>query len=263
MKSLASIATEFFHAFTHKQWLADGEDYIGEISIADAYKVQDLVTQKRLALGETVAGFKVGCTSKAIRSQLGFNEPINARLFGPHIFTGAAVVDWRDFVNCAIEPEMVLTIGKNLKGHNLSDEALIDAIAHVSPGIEIHHFKFWHTPPTVQELICSGGIHAGLIVGSDRVRPADLPFNSELFSVYKDGIQIASAPASEIMGGPLHSLRWLVNYLTEKGNALKKDSLVIPGSPVELVTIDQDTELKVEIERVGSITTMFKSKQPE
>ena len=61
------------------------------------------------------------------------------------------------------------------------------------------------------------------------------------------------------MGGPLHSLRWLVNFLTEKGDLLEKDSLVIPGSPVELVRIDQDSELKVVIEGVGTVTTRFES----
>ena len=155
---------------------------------------------------------------------------------------------------------MIFTIGKDLKGKNLPDDVLIEAIAYVSPGIEIHQFKFWQPPPTIQELICSGGIHAGLIVGSDRVRPADLPFSGEMFSVYKNGEMITSAPASEIMGGPLHSLRWLVDYLTAKGDSLKKDSLVIPGSPVELVRIDQDTKLKVAIEGVGNVAIMFQSK---
>ena len=42
---------------------------------------------------------------------------------------------------------------------------------------------------------------------------------------------------------------------TKRKGSLKKDSLVIPGSPVELVNIDQDTELKVVIDNVGCLTT--------
>ena len=60
------------------------------------------------------------------------------------------------------------------------------------------------------------------------------------------------------MGGPIHSLRWLVDSLTRRGLCLKKGSLVIPGSPVELVCIDQDTELSVEIEDVGIVVSYFK-----
>ena len=259
MRSVETIADCFFHAFYNKDWPGDSAPDFSSLSIAESYEVQDLVARKRIELGESIAGFKVGCTSAAIRAQLGFNEPINARIFRPYIFDGPATLDWRDYLNCAIEPEMVLKISKNLKGKNLSDDELIAAITYVSPGIEIHNFKFWHTSPTIQELICSGGIHAGLIIGNEKVKPVDLQFQNELFYVYKDGNLITSASASKIMGGPLNSLRWLVKKLTQKGFFLRKDSLVIPGSPVELMTIDQDTELTVVVENVGSLTSFFKS----
>jgi hypothetical protein len=43
----------------------------------------------------------------------------------------------------------------------------------------------------------------------------------------------------------------------------KKNDLVIPGSPVELVTVDQDTELKVTIGNVGSVVAFFKKHKKE
>jgi 2-keto-4-pentenoate hydratase len=254
LKSLESTATAFYHAFYKKEWLGDASS-INNLSIEEAYVVQDLVTMKRIENGEYVVGYKVGCTSSAIQNQFGIDEPINGRLFQPHIMNGNTKVDYSNYVNCAIEPEMVFKIGKDLEGVELSDKELINSIAYVSPGIELHNFKFWIEPPTIQELICSGGIHAGLIVGEQKVDPGKLLFNDELFSVYKDGNLITAAPSSEIMGGPIHSLRWLVNFLTKKGKVLKKDSLVIPGSPVELVNIENDTELKIVIDQVGSLTT--------
>lgn len=257
MKSLNLLANSFFNAFYNKKWCDGSGIVISELSIAEAYQVQDLVAKKRRAVGEEVVGFKVGCTSTAIRSQFGLQEPINGRLFRPHIFDENVRLNWRDYLNCAVEPEMVLKIDRELSGKNLSDEELIDAIEYVSPGIELHNFKFWHSPPTLQELICSGGIHAGLVIGSSKVSPKELSFKNENFFVYKDGALITSAPALEIMGGPLHSLRWLIEYITEKGETLKKGSIVIPGSPVELVNIYDDTQLRVEIENVGSLTADF------
>jgi 2-keto-4-pentenoate hydratase len=155
---------------------------------------------------------------------------------------------------------MVLTIGVDLCGIGLPHDQLIDAIECVSAGIELHNFRFWFTPPTSQELICSGGIHAGLIVGNTKVSPKQLSFEHELFSVRKNGEFTTEAPASEIMGGPIHSLRWLVDSLTKRGSCLKKGSLVIPGSPVGLTCIDQDTALSVEIDGVGVVVAHFKEK---
>ena len=258
-KDLDSIATDFYHAFYSKDWLGD-EAAVTNLTMDEAYDVQDLVKEKRIKSGERVAGYKVGCTSEAIRSQFGLDEPIHANLFHPHILTEKATIDWSEYINCAIEPEMVLKIGKDLTGTNLPDEELINSIDYVSPGIELHEYTFWIKPPTIQELICSGGIHKGLIVGDQKVAPDDLVFKDEIFSVYQDKSLVTSAPATEIMGGPLHSLRWLVNYLTNRGVDLKKGSLVIPGSPVELLTIDQDTTVEVLIGNVGEVTTFFEKK---
>ena len=98
-------------------------------------------------------------------------------------------------MNCAIEPEMVLKIGKNFEGKNLSDEELINSIDYVSPGIEIHAYNFWVNPPTIQELICSGGIHTGLIIGDQKIPPVDLQFKDEVFTIYKNNALITSAPS--------------------------------------------------------------------
>ncbi len=212
----------------------------------------------RAQKGEEAIGYKVGCTSAAIRSQFGLSEPISGRLFRPYIYNMETEINWAEFVNCAIEPEMVFTMKAELCGTGFSDAQLINAIESVSAGIELHHFRFWFSPSTSQELICSGGIHAGLIVGNNSVSLEQLSFKHELFSVRKNGNLVVEAQAVEIMGGPLHSLRWLVETLTQRGSRLKKGDLVIPGSPVELIEIDQDTEVRVEIQGVGEVVSSFK-----
>jgi len=259
MNPLSHIADLFYHAFYENEWRDENGSDLSELSILDAYEVQRLVAERRIQRGEKVVGYKVGCTSTAIQTQFGLNEPICGRLFAPHVQEEGVRLDWSSYANCAIEPEMVLRIGRDLDGGDLSDEELLDSIEYVSPGIEIHHFKFWQGKPSLQELVCSGGIHAGLVVGKRKVSPRSLQFSDEVFSVFKDSEWIASSPASEIMGGPLLSLRWLVNFLASRGDCLKKGSWVIPGSPTELIGINQDTELKVAIEGVGEVVTLFQT----
>lgn len=257
MNPLTPIAEQFYHAFYENKWRGENSFDIKGLSIADAYEIQDLVAGQRIQSGERVVGYKVGCTSAAIQAQFGLNEPICGRLFAPHVQEEGVLLDWSAYANCAIEPEMVFKIGRDICGRDLSDKELLNSIEYVSPGIEIHNFKFWQGAPSLQELICSGGIHAGLIVGQSKVSPHSLRFSDEMFSVFADNELITSEPASEIMGGPLNSLRWLVNFLTAKGDSLKRDSWVIPGSPTELVDIKQDTELMIDIERVGKVVTHF------
>ena len=255
---LQDIADEFCHAFYELEWKGGSDLDPAKLSIQEAYEVQRLVAEQREALGEKVVGYKVGCTSSAIQAQFGLSEPICGRLFHPHVQMEGPTLDWSSFANFAIEPEMVLKMGKDISGSKLLDQELIDSIEFVSPGIELHHFTFWQEKPTLQELICSGGIHAGLIIGKTQVAPGSLNFSNEVFSVFKNNQLHTAASASEIMGGPLHSLRWLVHSLSNRGECLHKGSWVIPGSPTELVEIHQDTELKVAIENVGQVVTQFR-----
>ena len=257
----ATLSEAFFDAHYAKVWRLE-KSSPQCLAISEAYQVQNQVCEKRIARGESVVGYKVGCTSRAIRSQLGLAEPISARLFAPHVTGGRIAIDWTAYCHCAIEPEMVLRIGQDLFGTDLSDEELIQSISYVSPGIELHDYKFWHQPPTAQELICSGGIHAGLIVGDAKVSPQALTFGREKFFVYQNNDLVASSRADEIMGGPLESLRWLVNFMSSNDEVLKKGMLVIPGSPTELISITGDSRVRVEIDNLGTVEANFRSQSP-
>lgn len=101
MNSLNSIATAFCHSFYNKE-LIGGNTAISKLTAAEAYEVQDLVTKKRIEKGEHVVGYKVGCTSNAIQAKFGIHEPINGRLFQPHILDSKTTIDYSNYVNCAI-----------------------------------------------------------------------------------------------------------------------------------------------------------------
>lgn len=256
-----SLANALLHAFQHRTWPEDVEPSFSSLSLTEAYEIQDLVVAKRVAEGETVAGYKVGCTSTAIREQFGLSEPISGRLFHPHVHENGTELDWSRFANCALEPEMVLHIGSDLSGENLSDDELRTGIESVSAGLEVHNYTFWEGTPTLQELIASGGIHACLVVGTEFVSPSDLSFTDEQFSLAIDGKVAAAERAHAILGGPLHSLRWLVGFLTARGEVLRKDSLVIPGSPTPLIPLDRPstaTKVTVNVSKVGDATSTFR-----
>lgn len=205
-------------------------------------------------------GYKVGCTSDSIRRQFGLTEPINGRLMSPHIETdGAKFLSRSNYVNCAIEPEMVICIGRDLTGERLADRNIVDSLVYISAGIEVHHFKFWLGDPTVQVLIMFNGLFACLVMGSEKVKPDVLDFRTEIFEIFKNGSLVTQGTSSQIMGGPLNSLKWLVSHLAKRCETLRTGQFVIPGSPIELVPITEDTDLSIRISKVGVASAQFVS----
>ena len=228
------------------------------IGIQDAYQVQDAAISIRKLNGEHIAGYKVGCTSQSIRKQLNLTDPYHAKILGEHIhITDEKLLNIADYVNCAIEPELVICLGADIDEENLDDEQLKQAIAYLSPGIEIHNFKFWFGKPTIQELIMSNGLFACLLVGEEKARCETFDFHNARFSVASGNDLITTGNASTIMGGPLKSLRWLVKALATRGETLKAGQFIIPGSPVELIRIERKMKFKIEISGVGSVSAEF------
>jgi 2-keto-4-pentenoate hydratase len=52
--------------------------YAGRLDLDEAYAIQLALIDRRIAAGETLAGWKVGLTAKAIQEQFGFAEPVFA-----------------------------------------------------------------------------------------------------------------------------------------------------------------------------------------
>ena len=253
MDKLDQFASTFHDIFESRRLDHRPDVAIDSLSLEEAYRIQDLVIQARIDNGETVAGYKVGCTSAAIRKQFALTDPICGRLMDPYVFQGDTTLRWSSYHLPAVEPEFVLRIGKDLRDEIGEAGSLDHAIDYVSPGIEVHNYRFWFGEPTMQELVASNGIHACLVVGEEKVKPRDLDWAMEGVGLFKNGHLAASGIGAEIMGSPMASLRWLINHLVRRGQGLQAGQWVIPGSPVELVSVEQSDRVTARFTHVGDV----------
>ena len=260
MNSLDNVAEAFLQIHLSRTLDPSLHFDMASLSLDDAYEIQRRFIAARIAEGESVVGYKVGCTSKAIREQFGLTEPICGRLMIPHVHHGDTLLNWDDYVQCAVEPEFVLRIGRDVVAEVEDEAELLDVIEWVAPGIEVHNYKFWFGKPTSQELIASNGIHAGLVVGDRRISPTDIDLDLEGVGIFRNGQLQASGIGVEIMGGPLKSLRWLANHLVRRGEHLEAGQLVIPGSAVELIPVKPSDRITAGFTRVGSVEAEFSAR---
>jgi len=231
---------------------------VQSLSIEDAYAAQDKYLAARIAAGERPVGYKVGCTSPAIRAQFGLAEPICGRLMAPRIYSDGVTLDINDYFDLALEPELVFHIGEDLDGTNLETAHLRGAISAISPGIEVHNYRFWYGRPTSQELIFSNGIHAALVVGAKFELPPKLDLAQEWTSLIVNGVEAASGIGAEVMGGPLESLRWLLTHLRQHQNGLRAGDLVIPGSATKLVRVGAGDHAVSQFTHFGACRANFR-----
>jgi len=256
-RDIESFATEMAGIFSRHRLNRLGTADIRRLSLDQAYAIQEKFLATRLAQGERAVGYKVGCTSPAIRTQFGLSEPICGRLMFPQVYDDGASLAFDDYVDCALEPELVLHIGSDLDGSNLENARLREAIAAVSAGIEVHNFRFWYGKPSSQELIASNGIHAALVVGRKYELLPEIDLTEERTTLLVNGVEQATGVGAEIMGGPLESLRWLLTHLSRRNRRLHAGELVIPGSAAKLVNVSKGDVAEARITHFGSCRASF------
>ena len=256
-EEIQSFAREMTSIFRFHRLERFGTVDIRALSLDEAYAVQEKFLAMRMTEGEVAVGYKVGCTSPAIRTQFGLSEPICGRLMLPRVYTDVVKLEIDGYVDCALEPELVFHIGSQLDGDNLEMSHLRKAITAVSPGIEIHNYRFWYGKPSSQELIASNGIHAALVVGREYELPAELDLLDERTTLFVNGEEKATGIGREIMGGPFESLRWLLTHLRRRNQSLRAGDLVIPGSAAKLVNVSKGDAAEARFSNFGSCRATF------
>ena len=256
MTSIPNISRSFYRFYKFGEF-SPAIDDISELTMDEAYECQRRYESLRISDGDEPCGYKVGCTSAAIREQFGFKEPIFGRLMKPGVIQEGEEVNANEFYSLAIEPELVLTLNQDLHDDQCSDDELLAAIGFVQPGIELHNYVYHYSSPTRQELICSNGLHAAQIVGRTKVDACRIDWLLEGVGVFVNGKLVASGVAADIMEGPLNSLRSLIRHLSKRNCVLKAGDLVIPGSATQLISVHTGDEVTCSFTNGGSVTTVF------
>ena len=221
-----------------------------ELTIPQAYELQSEIARLREERGETLIGYKIGCTSKTIQKQLGVSEPIFGRLFDTGCFPSGVRLSHARFANLAVEGEMAVRLSKDLAGSSATKEECLGAIACVFPVIELHHYVLHEAVSPGPELIASNGMHAGFVLAeeSHRFGSSDLAHS---LCIRIDEVRVGAVEDSGTFANPTESLRWLAGRLAVCGLGLREGQIILTGSPMPLFPVSAGSRIVVEASPLG------------
>ncbi len=218
------------------------------ISVTDAYHLQDAVTRLRVEAGESVIGYKVGCTGPGTKAQFGMNGPIRGTLFENEALGNNAVINPNEFCQLAIEGEMAVKVG---------EDGQIEA---AFPIIELHNFIFRAEQKTLIELIANNGINAGIVLPEiDWQNSTKYLYEDASLTLFINGLNIGTTGLWPNDDGPEASVTWLRNNLGEYGFELEPNSIVLAGTALGLYPVKSGDEVTVHIEKQPLVSCTIKN----
>ncbi len=221
------------------------------LTLKEAYRVQSLVADLRMARGEQVIGYKVGCTSPVIRQRLNAKHPVFGRLFETECWESGVSLPTNGFANLAIEGEMAVRLSHDLARNNPSDAELLAAIGSVFAVIELHNLVFRRDQPSIEELVANNAIHAGFVRAKDGSASLEADLGS--LRIELDGTGVVSVGGDQLHETILSSLRWLTGELDRHNRHLQENQIVLCGSVADLFPVSNGSIVGVITDKFGSV----------
>ncbi|MBX2803704.1 MAG: hypothetical protein KTR31_38865 [Myxococcales bacterium] len=224
-----------------------------ELSLPDAYAIQQASIDARVAAGGRIIGAKVGLTSRAKQQQMGVSEPVYGWLTDEMLLPAEVPVSLSELVHPRCEPEIVFLMAHDLQGPGVTAHDVLAATEAVCGGIEVIDSRYEAFSFTLPDVVADNTSAARFTLGSNRVAPdeADLALMGCLFEV--DGELSATAAGAALMGHPAECVAMLANHLGRQGKAIEAGWIVLAGGLTPAVHLHAGTHATATYAHLGRV----------
>lgn len=227
-----------------------------QMEIEDAYRVQDLWAEARIANGARMVGHKIGLTSRAMQMASKMTEPDYGRILDDALFNDGAQIPAAHFIKPRLEVELAFIMGEDLSGPGARIYDVMRATEYVVPALEIIDYRT-EVPRAIVDTIADNAAFGAIVVGGRVIRPMDVDVRWVGATLSKNGIIEESGVSAAIMGHPAAGIAWLVNKLHAVGAKLEKGQIVLAGSFARPIDIAQGDIVTADYGPLGSLSVSF------
>ena len=225
-----------------------------DLSIADAYRIQDALIARRLVTGDSLAGAKLGLTSKAKQVQMGVSEPAYGWVPASSVLPERADVRIGELIHPRVEPEFVFLMGHDLLGESCTADDVLDATERVVGGIEVIDSRYEAFKFTLADAIADNTSAARVAIGTGGVAPRDVDLRDVACTFTIDGEVTGRATGEALLGSPAECVALLVRHLARSNRGLHAGWLVMAGSPLEARPLGVGTTATATYTHFGEVT---------
>lgn len=227
-----------------------------DITIEDAYAIQNAVVAHKVAAGAKVIGHKVGLTSKAMQRSSKIDEPDYGHLLDYMMIADGAKVPHANYCIPRVEVELAFVLGEPLKGPGVGLLDVLRATEYVVPSIEIIDARA-QNPRKIYDTVADNGAAAGIVIGGRPVAPMDVDLR------WVGGVMSCNSEIEEtglaagVLGHPALGVAWLANKVGPFGTVLEPGHIILSGSFTRPVWAEKGDTLHADFGPLGSLAVQF------
>ena len=223
----------------------------------DAYAIQDVILQRKLARGARVVGLKAGLTSHAKMKQMGVTDPVFGFLVDEYVVSEGATVNVSELIHPKVEPEIAFVLKHALKGPGCHIGAVLAATEFVMPGIEVIDSRYRDFKFDLKSVVADNTSAARFVVGGQAIRPEQVDLRTVGVVLEKNGEPVARGAGAAVLGHPAAAIAMLANHLGRRGQEIPAGSLILSGGVTEAVAVNAGDNVTLRVQGMGSVGLRF------
>ncbi|MCG6874528.1 MAG: 2-oxo-hepta-3-ene-1,7-dioate hydratase [Betaproteobacteria bacterium] len=227
-----------------------------DITIEDAYAIQQIVTDTKVAAGAKVRGHKVGLTSKAMQLSSQIDEPDYGHLLDNMFYDDGVKLPHDSFCVPRVEMELGFVLGQPLKGPGVGLLDVMRATEWVVPSIEVIDARV-QNPRKIFDTVSDNGAAAAVVLGGRPVRPTDVDLRWVPGLMYRNEAIEESGVSAAVLGHPALGIAWLANKVGAFGTVLEPGHFTLSGSFIRPVWANKGDTLRADFGPLGSVAVQF------
>ena len=227
------------------------------LTVADAYRIQLINTQRRLVQGRRIAGRKVGLTSRAMQQMMGVDEPDFGVLLDDMFVEEGDAIPVAGLVQPRVEAEIALVLGRDLAGPGVGSTAALRAVDSAVASIEIIDSRITDWKIGLIDTIADNASSARIVVAGRRTPVDGLDLRLIGMALSLNGEVVETGAGAAVLGNPARCVAWLANKLAEFGEQLRAGDVILAGSLHRAIPVRAGDSVVAEFDRLGAVRTRF------
>ena len=256
-QQITQLGDELYAALTAGKTVSPLTSRGFDITIEDAYHIQQRMLARRIEKGEKVVGKKIGVTSKAVMNMLGVGQPDFGYLLDGMVYNEGESIPMDSLIQPKAEGEIAFLMNKDLMGPGLTAADILAATEGVMACFEIVDSRINDWKIKIQDTVADNASCGVFVLGDKLVDPKKVDLALCGMVLEKNGEIVVTGAGAATMASPVNAMVWLANTLGRLGIGLNAGDIVLSGALGAMVPVQAGDSLRCTIGGIGGCSVRF------
>ncbi|MCK9468969.1 MAG: 2-oxopent-4-enoate hydratase [Porticoccaceae bacterium] len=252
-----ALGDELYQALTTRTTIEPLTNRYADMTIENAYHIQQRMIERRIQAGEKIIGKKIGVTSAAVMNMLGVYQPDFGYMLDGMIYNEGESIDMASLIQPKAEGEIAFVLKKDLMGPGISNADVLAATECVMPCFEIVDSRIRDWKIKICDTVADNASCGVFVLGDQAVDPRKVDLSLCGMVLEKNGEIIATGAGAAALGSPVNAVAWLANTMGRLGIPLKAGEVILSGALAAMFPAKAGDNFRVSIGGLGSCSVRF------